>query len=160
MKKIVLTLALIGLVSVAFGDTVTKTILPGTYTNILSGASKVTAITIASTTATNSTVSFIDSGTNYTYVLPATTNITYYATNNVHSWTNYFGAVNTVTNLELAWSTNAVASTTNAYNTVVVQSALASTSAGVTGVSYYFGNGIAATNTGLGTATVTLQFSR
>lgn len=160
MKKILSILALIGLVSVAYGDTVTKTILPGTYTNILSGAANVTAITVTATTATNASISFINSGTNYTYVLPATTNITYYATNNVHSWTNYFGAVNTVTNLELAWLTNTVASTTNAYSTVTVQSALASTSSGITGVNYYFGNGIAATNTGLGTASVTLQFSR
>lgn len=168
MKKYIATIALIGLtfVSQSFGATVTLLVQPGTFTNLLSvqGSAKVTQISVAATTATNTTVALVDCPTNQlTYVVPAYTNVLSYATNIVVSWTNYFGVVNYSTNTyALVRVTNSVASVTNNYPIRSTISSLGGTTTTTTGVNYWFVNGLWVTNTSgsPGPAAVTITYQQ
>ena len=164
MKKLIIAIGLAVSVLSANAETKTLTILPASFTNLLSvvGSAKVTQIAVASTTGSNTTVVLIDTPTNaLTYVQSAYTNTLSYGTNYTQIYTNYFGVLTTnlMTNV-LTSVSRTVAASTNAYPVRATVSALASTTATAYGVNYYFGQGIWATNTSTGTAAVTITYQQ
>jgi hypothetical protein len=167
MKKYILGLLAVLVTTVAVNAaTVTITVPPSAFTNVLagfSGTAKVTQIIVAAATATNTAVTLVDTPTNsVTYTVPGYTNTVSYATNGVvQSWTNYFGVVNYATNFTLVDLTNnAVASSTANYPARVSIAAASGTSSSIPNANYYFLNGIWATNTSSGSASVTITYQQ
>ena len=166
MKKFILsTVAVLALALQSFGAlTSTVTLSPGGFTNIitfpLSGYARVTGIALTATTATNTSVTLVDTPTNVlSYVIPAYTNTISYATNLIVGWTNYFGVVNYWTNISLVDITNnLVPASTNLYLNRYSIGALASSSTVVNPLNIQFEQGIWVTNTGTGTATVSINY--
>ena len=161
MKQFIASLAIgFAVVLGVNANTVTSTLVSGAVTNLVNGPCKVTQIAL-SATSTNASAFVVDCSTNtLVYVIPAYTNISYYVTNGVQYWTNYWGATTLVTNTALAWVTNSVAQTTNSYPTRAAMSALASTTAKLDQVSYYFSNGVEVTNTGTGNQSITITYQQ
>lgn len=165
MKKILASLLIIGSIVAASAATITVTVPPAGFTNLLSvvgGVAKITQINVTASTATNTTVAILDTPTNaLTYVVPAYTNRLIYGTNYTQIYTNYFGVLTTniMTNV-LTSVSQTVAATTNNYPVRVTQSALASTTSSIDGVNYYFINGVWATNTSSGNASVTITYQQ
>ena len=165
MKKFLSTLAAISLCSVAFANTATVTIAPNTFTNLLSfgpnlGSANVVAISVASVTGTNTTVSLIDTPTNQLYFTwTAYTNRISYATNYNTTWTNFYGVVqtNSAPIIALIDVTTVVAAGSNAYPVRLTASAVASGTTLFT-THTYFDQGIWVTNSSLGTAAVSISY--
>jgi hypothetical protein len=166
MKKFIsLTLVAFGISFGAYANTATVTIAPNTYTNLLSfgpnlGSATIVAISVASTTGSNTTVSLVDAPTNQLYFSwSAYTNRISYATNYNTTWTNYYGNVqtNSAPIVALIDVTNTVAAGSNAYPVRLTASAVASGTTLFT-THTYFTDGIWVTNSSLGTAAVTIQY--
>jgi hypothetical protein len=165
IKKLILLVAAMALfVNVSQAITTTLTILPGTYTNLLSvtnGTLKITQIVLTAPGTTNVSALFVDAPTNsLLYTTPAFTNRLSYATNYITIWTNYYNVTNATTNIALIDVTNNVAAATNNWPQRLSAAALAGTSTIYSGVNYYFLFGCWVTNTTVGsyeTVTVTYQ---
>lgn len=161
-KSLLVGVGFLACVNAQAASTVTVTVQPGTMTNILStltsGAAIVKSFTL-SANGTNAAVILYDTPTNQL----VWTNVSYistqsYATNYIVVWTNYFGATNSWTNLTLVDVTNTVVgSSNNAYAARISGAALASTTTIINPLYTVFENGIWATNTSSGVATVTIQ---
>jgi len=74
-------------------------------------------------------------------------------------WTNYFGVVNSNSFVGIVDASNAVPSSTVAYPYRLTGAANYGTSTTFSGT-YYFNNGIYATNSGQGAASVTITFQQ
>lgn len=165
MIRKLLTLGFLGLSLVgASALTTSITVLPGTYTNaltLINGSARVSQVIVSSTTSTNTSVLLIDAPTNQlTYIVPAYTNRVSYATNYITSWTNYYQVAQSDTNIALIDVTNLVQSTTNTWPQRMGLASLGGSATAFTGVNYYFNNGIWITNTGSGTANVTITYQQ
>lgn len=161
--KISLVAVILGLFTFqASALTSSQTVFVGSMTNALvlvNGSATISQIIVTATTATNVSVNIVDTPTNVlTYVVPAYTNSIQYATNYITSWTNFYGVAQSDTNIALITTNVAVASVTNNYPVRLSIAALASTSSTFSGVNYYFNNGVWLTNTGSGTAAVTITY--
>jgi hypothetical protein len=166
MKKYILyCLTALSLVSASKAVTISVTVAPGVMTNfptLVAAPVKVTQVVITSAGTNIAQGQLIDTPTNqFFYTNAAYSNILTYATNYVSTWTNYYGATNVVTNTSsLVDVTNSVAGTTNTYPVRIVLSTPTNTSTRIDNVSYYFQNGIWATNTGTGSATFTITYQQ
>lgn len=163
MKKILaLLIAVVGLSITAQAQyTVSQTVQPGTFTNIVilrNGSARVLNVVATATTATNAVGLFVDTPTNaLVYTTSPYTNTISYATNYVYTVTNYYGGVLTLTNLQLIDITNnLVAANTNSYPVRFGVGAAASTSTSYIGINSYFQDGIWVTNTGTGAMNVSV----
>lgn len=163
MKTKIIASLLAGLGLSAFAASTTVTIPAGGFTNVVypnNGNIKATQF-ILSAGGTATSVSVYDTTTNSTVLVnPAYTNIVSYATNVPVYWTNYFGVVNGWTNVALVSVTNSVAASTNPAPVRFSASAIANSSFRADSVNYYFYNGMWATNTGSGTATLTVTYQQ
>lgn len=170
MKKYILSiLAGLAVSSVAHAAQYTMVVNSGTFTNILTplngtfynGAAKVTQVVITPLVVnSNSIIGLVDTPTNsFTYLNPGYTNTVTYATNIVTYWTNYFGVVNSNSFVGIVDASNAVPSSTVAYPYRLTGAANYGTSTTFSGT-YYFNNGIYATNSGQGAASVTITFQQ
>lgn len=163
MKKLILTgLFAIGLAFASHARTVSVSIPPGGITNILNTSVAVQQIILSAPTATNTSVTLVDSPTNVTtFVQLGFTNTLSYATNIVNSYTNFWGTLTQVTNFNaLVDVPVAVPQTTNAYPVRIGNAAaLASTSTKFDNVNYYFNSGVTITNTSSGNATVSITYT-
>jgi hypothetical protein len=164
MKKLILT-SLFGMVTAgAFAISTSLTILPGTYTNLLSvynGSAQVSQIIITATTSgSNTSVLFIDAPTNsLIYTNSAYTNNFSYLTNLVYAQTDFYGNTYTLTNYQMIDVTNnLVAASTNSYPVRIGVGTAAGTSASYNTVNYYFNYGVWVTNTSSGNALVTITY--
>lgn len=159
MKNILISLVLGVSIITASALSVTTVVQPNTMTNLLTGFNqpfKLTQVIITANT-NNASVLMVDSITNaLTYTNAAYTNILSYATNYIATWTNFYGTTNSTTNIALIDITNSVAATTNSYPVRLGIAAVANASAKFDQVNYYFNNGIWATNTSSGIATITI----
>lgn len=165
MKKILIS-ALMGISLVAGAGqlTSTTTVNPNGFVNLLgsvpNGFAKVTQVVVASATGTNTLVYFYDTPTNATtFVTAAYTNGISFATNIVYTTTNYVGATTTFTNLQLVDAQVLIPAATNNYIAKLSGSALAGTATTYSGT-YYFQNGMWATNASTGTATVIVTYQQ
>lgn len=166
MKKLtylISSLLLVG--SLSYGATVSKTIPVAGFTNLLtaplSGSTKITQIIVTATTTNNAYVTLVDTPTNsLVYTNPSYVTWGSYQTNYITTYTNYYGVTNAFTNIAMVdyYITNAAS--TNPYPVRVTASALTNTSSIFDGVNYYFVNGVWATNTGVGAATVTITYQQ
>jgi len=129
------------------------------YVNMLSNACRVGQILVTGNTSTNVTLQLVDTYSGaLTNFIPAFTNTVSYGTNYVWTYTNYFGVTTTLTNFQLVDLTNnLVAAYTNTYPTIPL-AALGNTTAVINNANYTFYRGIWVTNTGLGAASVTIQY--
>ncbi len=164
-KTIISALLGVSIVTSSIANTVTTTIAPAGYVNLLPGFNQsilVSQVIITATTATNVSALIIDTPTNVlTYINPAYTNTISYATNYNTVWTNYYGVTQTnyaAYTALIDLTNNLVASTTNNYPQRLSVATLASTSAKFDQVNYYFNNGIWATNTGSGNESITITY--
>lgn len=163
IRKFILTTSLLGaLVFSGLANTVTTTVNPNGFVNLLTafpGSTYIKQVTISANT-TNAAVLILDTPTNaLTYVNPAYTNTISYATNYITSWTNFYGVAQSTTNIALIDVTNnVVASVTNSYPIRLSVSALASTTVPYNNVNTYFNRGIWATNSSSGVATVIITY--
>lgn len=162
-KSLLVGVGVLACVNSQAASTITVVVQPGTMTNILSnlqsGAAIVRSFTLAAN-GTNAAVVLYDTPTNQL----VWTNVSYisstsYATNYILTWTNFMGATNSWTNLTLVDITNTVTgSSNNVYAARISGAALASTTTIINPLYTVFENGIWATNTSSGVATVTIQF--
>lgn len=174
MKKILLSIGL----SLAFGftlhaaQTVTFVINAGTSTNLypsFNNPVKVTQAAIASAASSQGNATIYDAPTNFpiwafwagqpqwTYTNNAYTNIISYVTNYYVGYTDYYGnARYSYTNKALIDVTNSVGPTTNYYNSPLYLSAGTNNVVTYVNLNAVFMNGIWATNSGTGPATITL----
>ena len=135
MKKYIVSLALTLAVmasAVAQNVVVSQTVLPGTMTNLYTGAFKISQIVLTSTNASSGYL--VDASTNSTvYTTAGYTNTISYLTNYSTFYTNYFGVITTNsggtslagsaftgTNWALVDALNYVAPTTNNLPSVAV----------------------------------------
>lgn len=166
MKKYLIISALLAATALAQAESATTIVTANSCSNLLanfSGSARVTGIVITSEATTANNVKFIDSPSDtLTYVAPAYTSVTTYATNVITTYTNYFGVTQNITNVALVETVTDVAASTNNYPVRFQTAVGTNTSVAYTGVNYYFGNGIWATNaaTGTGSATVTITYQR
>lgn len=163
MKNILIAIALSLSVS-AFAGTSTVSLAPGAMSNVLNlnnGFAKVTSITVASTTGSNTLVTLYDTPTNIlVFTNAAYTGTVSYLTNVINILTNYYGGTNLVTNSILIDGTNtSFAISTNSYQPKVSVSAAAGTAETLVG-NYKFGYGIWATNASTGASSITIQYER
>lgn len=149
-----------------FANTVSVTLPPNTFTNIItnlfSGSVRVTQITYSTTTSATNQLQLVDTPTNaLTYTNLAYTNILSYATNVTVSWTNYYGVSNgyILTNALIDF-TNTVPSTTNNWPVRMTLQSGSNSTISAPSVNYYFVNGVWATNSSSGTNTVTITFQQ
>ena len=151
------------LVSSAMADSSTKVVNSGTMTNLLTGFNNPISVQyiLISAATSNASVLIYDTPTNaLTYVNPAYTNTLSYATNYNTTWTNFYGVVQTNYAPIVALidnTNNVVAATTNSYPLRAGVAALVGTSVQYSG-NFNFNNGIWATNTSGGQATVTIVY--
>lgn len=164
MKKLLISSVLAVGMLAAHAASTTVTIPTGGFSNLLQvvGSAKVTQFVLSATTATNTSVSVIDTPTNsLTFVLPATTTTISYATNWSVIYTNYYGVVttNSYTNVLYDATNTVVASTTNNYPVRISLATLGNTTATIDSVAgYTFSKGIWVTNTSSGAASVTINY--
>jgi len=169
MKKLLLSLGLIGALSVSYlnAATVSVTVPATVMTNFpnITGSVRVTQV-IVSAAATNYSTNFqfVNTYTNWTFFTnSAYTNISSYGTNYTWTYTNYYGVTNTYTNSQptLVDFSNSVAASTNAFPVVLVGS-VASNGVAVTytGMNTLFNNGLWVTNAGPGSATFTINYQQ
>lgn len=171
MKLNIKSLALTALVAVcsvmsASAASKTTTLAAGAFTNLVAnppnGSSLVTSWLLTAPAGAHATIRVYDSPTNTTvYTTPAYSAISQYATNVITTWTNYYGVTNSFTNVALVYVTNTVAAnTSNSYPVRFFATAPTNSSVMFTDQSYYFNNGVWATNTGPSTATITVEFNQ
>lgn len=165
MKRYIKSLLIgaVGLLTAShmYGATVSFTVAAGAVTNMVptNGPSTITQLIVSSPVNNTTAFSIYDSGyTNLTYTNAAYTNILSYATNYITTWTNYYGATNSVTNLTLVDYTNTVAATTNFFPLRISGTVPTNGTIKYDTVNYYFTTGPVITNTGAGTATVTVTY--
>jgi hypothetical protein len=161
-KNITLALMGISLTTACFANSVTTVVNPAGFVNLLAGFNQsvqVSQIVIAAN-STNASALLIDSPTNsLTYINAAYSNTVSYATNYVSTSTNYYGVATSLTNIALVDVSNTlVPATTNNYPVRLGVATIAGTSAKYDGVNYYFNNGLWATNTSSGIATITVTY--
>ena len=163
MKKILSLLAVASILvfstSVKASYTVSVTVQPGTFTNLLlikNGSANLQNITLTATTATNATVLFVDCPTNILwYTNAAYTNTYSYATNLITLTTNFYGEATYFTNFALIDVTNNLVNAgTNYYPVRFGGGAPASGSTYYQSINAYFNDGIWITNTSSGVINV------
>jgi len=162
MKKSLISL-FAGIGMAVSAATVTVDVPGNTAVNAVSplgGNIKVSQFILTSTNASAVTASVYDSVTNvFTWTNAPYTQVTQYATNQVSLWTNYFGMTNYWTNIALVSVTNTVASTTNSFPVRFAGSAIANSSFIASGT-YYFNNGVWATNTSAVACKLTVTYTQ
>lgn len=162
-KPITIGALAFGLVTSSQALVVTGTVLPGLWTNVLTGPVNVSQIVLIAPVATNASGIFVDSATsNLTYVTLAYTNVISYLTNSMTMtnsyvagqwnpfYTNYWGVptflTNSVgTNYVLVDCANIVPSQTNSYPALALGVAASSTTV-IQNINQNFYRGIWVTN--------------
>lgn len=159
MKKILSILAVASILvlstSVKASYTVSATVQPGTFTNLLiskNGQALVQSLFATATTATNATALLVDCPTNILwYTNAAYTNTYSYGTNLITQTTNFYGVTTYFTNFSLIDITNnLVPANTNFYPVRLGVGAAANLSSAYINVNSYFNDGIWITNTSTG----------
>jgi len=163
MKKLAIVTSLLALSLTAFADSYTVTIATGTMSNLVSGfgtSAKVSQVVLTAPAANTATIKLLDTpGARLAYTNPPYSTLTTYATNVITVYTNFFGATNSITNIALVDIVSTVASNVVTYPSHLTATAPTNSSVLFNG-SYYFNNGVWATNTGSGDATVSVTFTR
>lgn len=162
MKKFI-TLSLLAFSLSLNAATISVTIPPGGFSNVLAianGYARVTETQLSGTT-TNTSIIIIDTPTNtLSYVIGAYTNQVSFLTNNIYGpITNYSGSVYYTTNIILIDTNQVVGQATNLYPVRQQLSALAGTATRSTATTYYY-NGMWATNNSSGSAAVTVTYQQ
>lgn len=165
IRKLIMTSLLGALLTLnSFGISVTTVVPPNTFTNLLGNFPDslfVRQVVIAAN-GTNAAALLFDVSTNSLIVInPAYTNNISYATNWNTTWTDFYGVTRTnpvpiVALIDL--TNNVVPLSTNTAPIRLGVAAAAGTSARYDQVNYYFNNGIWATNTSSGIATITIVY--
>lgn len=169
IKQSLLTLALLtGLTLQLRAAQITVTVPPNGVNSILVGGGRLQQFVLTSTSATNNTLAFVDSPTtNLVYTLGAYSNIVTSVGLYTNIYTNYFGNLTTNSYTAQTSSTNSVAASTNSYNGILTAQVTANTTLTIGnaatfpyGSTYYFYQGVAVTNSGTGSAVVTLTYQQ
>lgn len=169
MKKFFLSIGLIAALAVTSvqAASTSVSVAGGSMTNfsllINNAPLKVTQIIVSSAGTNLVNVGFVDTFTNQLgYTNAAYTNSLTYVTNFVSVWTNYYGVTNTVTNSAslVDITNNAVAATTNLFPIRFQIVTPTNSTYTVNSAGTYFNNGLWLTNTGGGTATVTINYQQ
>lgn len=163
MKKLILSLLLLGSLVSAQGAIISLTIPAAGMSNLFlfNSPVRITQITAASAASTAANVGFMDTYTNqlgFTNAAFITTST--YATNVISLYTNYYGATNTFTNVAIVDVTNTVAATTWLYPIKAQIPVPTNTTLQIDALGASFTRGCWVTNSGNGTATVTVTYQK
>lgn len=125
------------------------------------GSAKVTQLVISAPANNTTAIAAIDTSTNsLTNIVSAYSNTASYQTNLITTWTNYYGVVDSFTNVAQVSYSNFVAAVTNFYPTRIAVNVGTNQTVKFDQVNYYFNSGVLVTNTGAGTATVTITYQQ
>jgi hypothetical protein len=172
MKKLLLICLIAASLSAQAAQTFTFVINAGTSTNLFPSFNnpvKVTQAAISSGASSQGNATIYDAPTNtpiwawqagvplWAYTNAQFTNVISYATNYYVYYTNFYGVTGySYTNKALIDVTNLVAQSTNYYNAWLYLAAGTNNTVTYVNLSAVYANGIWATNSGTGPATVTL----
>lgn len=165
MKKFILaSIAALVLTLSSYAASTSFTVTTGASTNLwqvlgtTNGGVKITSL-VTSTGNSAAAVQIYDAPqTNFLVVIPAYSNILSYATNYITIYTNFYGATNSFTNIALVDYTNSVATVTQSYIQRYNYTVPTNSSLKLDGSSFFI-QGVGITNSGTGSANITMFYT-